>query len=87
MFLALGVIALGLVARRIAADWRQRYGLSPWLMETYVEATRSGGHASGPVAAVAPRNAVRGSAAPASATAPNPRVTNWRRVMERRFMI
>lgn len=34
--------ALGLLVRRIAADWRQRYGISPWLMETYVEATRAG---------------------------------------------
>lgn len=34
--------ALGLVARRIVADWRQRYGIAPWLMETYVEATRAG---------------------------------------------
>ena len=33
---------LGLLARRIVADWRQRYGLSPWLMESYVEASRSG---------------------------------------------
>jgi Domain of unknown function (DUF4338)/Transposase DNA-binding len=33
---------LGLLARRIVADWRQRYGLSPWLMETCVEAERSG---------------------------------------------
>jgi hypothetical protein len=34
--------ALGLLSRRIVADWRQRYGIAPWLMETYVEATRSG---------------------------------------------
>lgn len=34
--------ALGLLARRIVADWRRRYGIAPWLMETYVEATRSG---------------------------------------------
>jgi hypothetical protein len=33
---------LGQLARRIAGDWRQRYGTAPWLMETYVEATRSG---------------------------------------------
>jgi hypothetical protein len=34
--------ALGLLARRIVADWHRRYGIAPWLMETYVEATRSG---------------------------------------------
>ena len=33
---------LGLLARRIVADWRCRYGISPWLMESYVEASRSG---------------------------------------------
>ena len=33
---------LGLLSRRIVADWRRRYGIAPWLMETYVEATRSG---------------------------------------------
>ncbi len=33
---------LGLLARRIAADWQQRYGIRPWLMESYVEAWRSG---------------------------------------------
>jgi hypothetical protein len=33
---------LGLLARRIVADWRQRYGFSPWLMETCVEVERSG---------------------------------------------
>jgi hypothetical protein len=33
---------LGQLARRIASDWRQRYGTTPWLMETYVEAARSG---------------------------------------------
>ncbi|MGH8444417.1 MAG: IS4 family transposase [Solimonas sp.] len=33
---------LGLLARRIVADWRGRYGIAPWLMETCVEATRSG---------------------------------------------
>jgi hypothetical protein len=34
--------ALGLLARRLVADWRRHYGIAPWLMETYVEATRSG---------------------------------------------
>ena len=34
--------ALGLLTRRIVADWRARYGVAPWLMETYVEATHSG---------------------------------------------
>lgn len=38
----LGSHALGLLSRRIVADWRDRYGTAPWLMETYVEATRSG---------------------------------------------
>ncbi len=33
---------LAQLARRIAGDWRERYGLSPWLMETYVDAARSG---------------------------------------------
>ena len=33
---------LGLLSRCIAADWRRRYGTAPWLMETYVEATRLG---------------------------------------------
>lgn len=33
---------LGLLTRRIVADWRGRYGVAPWLMETYVEAPRSG---------------------------------------------
>jgi hypothetical protein len=33
---------LARLARRVAGDWRERYGLSPWLMETYVDATRSG---------------------------------------------
>ncbi len=33
---------LGLLSRRIVADWRRRYGIAPWLMETCVEATRSG---------------------------------------------
>jgi Domain of unknown function (DUF4338)/Transposase DNA-binding len=33
---------LGLLARRIVSDWQQRYGLSPWLMETYVELERAG---------------------------------------------
>jgi hypothetical protein len=38
----LGSHVLGQLARRIAGDWQQRYGTTPWLMETYVEATRSG---------------------------------------------
>ena len=38
----LGSYVLGALARRIAADWQERYAISPWLMETYVEATRSG---------------------------------------------
>ena len=33
---------LGLLARRIVADWQRRYGLSPWLMETCVELERAG---------------------------------------------
>lgn len=33
---------LARLTRRIAGDWRERYGLSPWLMETYVDAARSG---------------------------------------------
>ena len=33
---------LGLLSRRLVADWRRRYGTVPWLMETCVEATRSG---------------------------------------------
>jgi hypothetical protein len=33
---------LGLLARRIAADWQRRYGIAPWLMETCVEVTRPG---------------------------------------------
>lgn len=33
---------LGQLVRCIGADWRQRYGITPWLMETCVEATRSG---------------------------------------------
>jgi hypothetical protein len=38
----LGSHVLGQLTRRIAGDWQQRYGTAPWLMETYVEATRSG---------------------------------------------
>jgi Domain of unknown function (DUF4338)/Transposase Tn5 dimerisation domain/Transposase DNA-binding len=38
----LGSHVLGQLARRIAGDWQQRYGTVPWLMETFVEATRSG---------------------------------------------
>ncbi|MBV8121704.1 MAG: IS4 family transposase [Alphaproteobacteria bacterium] len=38
----LGSHVLGQLACRIAGDWHQRYGTAPWLMETYVEATRSG---------------------------------------------
>jgi hypothetical protein len=33
---------LGQLARRIGRDWHQRYGTTPWLMETYVAAARSG---------------------------------------------
>jgi len=33
---------LGQLMRRIAADWRKRYDLSPWLMETFVDASRPG---------------------------------------------
>lgn len=33
---------LGLLSRRVVADWRRRYGIAPWLMESCVEATRSG---------------------------------------------
>jgi hypothetical protein len=33
---------LGQLARRIGPDWQQRYGITPWLMETCVEAARSG---------------------------------------------
>lgn len=33
---------LGLLVRRIAADWQHRYGVRPWLMESYVEASRAG---------------------------------------------
>jgi len=33
---------LGQLTRRIAADWQQRYGISPWLMETYIETSRPG---------------------------------------------
>lgn len=33
---------LGLLARRLGADWHQRYGVRPWLMESYVEASRAG---------------------------------------------
>jgi len=38
----LGSHVLGQLARRVRGDWQHRYGLSPWLMETYVEAPRSG---------------------------------------------
>jgi hypothetical protein len=38
----LGSHVLRQLARRIAGDWQQRYGIAPWLMESYVEATRSG---------------------------------------------
>jgi hypothetical protein len=31
---------LSLAARRLAADWQQRYGKRPWLLETFVEARR-----------------------------------------------
>jgi hypothetical protein len=33
---------LGLLSRRIAGDWQRRYGIRPWLMESYVEAWRAG---------------------------------------------
>ena len=33
---------LGQLARRIGRDWRDRYGIAPWLMETCVEATQTG---------------------------------------------
>jgi len=33
---------LGQLARRIRGDWRDRYGLDPWLMETCVEAPHAG---------------------------------------------
>ena len=38
----LGSHVLGQLARRIVGDWQQRYGTALWLMETFVEATRSG---------------------------------------------
>lgn len=38
----LGSHVLGQLTRRIAGDWQQRYGTRPWLMESFVEATRSG---------------------------------------------
>jgi Domain of unknown function (DUF4338)/Transposase DNA-binding/Transposase Tn5 dimerisation domain len=38
----LGSHVLGQLARRIAGDWQQRCGATPWLMESYVEARRSG---------------------------------------------
>jgi len=38
----LGSHVLGQLARRIAGDWQQRYGTTPWLMESYVAATRAG---------------------------------------------
>jgi len=34
---------LGLVLRRLAADWQQRYGYEPWLVETFVERPRYAG--------------------------------------------
>ena len=33
---------LGQLARRIGQDWRDRYGFSPWLMETCVELSHAG---------------------------------------------
>jgi len=33
---------LGKLARQLPRDWRARYAITPWLMETYVEAARSG---------------------------------------------
>jgi len=38
----LGSHVLGQLTRRVRGDWQQRYGVSPWLMETYVQAPRSG---------------------------------------------
>ena len=38
----LGSHVLGRLTRQIKGDWQQRYGAAPWLMESYVEATRSG---------------------------------------------
>ena len=32
---------LGKLARQMPRDWRARYAITPWLMETYVEAARS----------------------------------------------
>lgn len=34
--------ALGLLTQRIVSDWRERYGLWPWLMETFVDVSRPG---------------------------------------------
>lgn len=33
---------LGQLTRRIGADWQSRYGITPWLMETYVDLSRAG---------------------------------------------
>jgi hypothetical protein len=33
---------LGQLTRRIVDDWQEKYGIKPWLMETYVEAARAG---------------------------------------------
>ena len=33
---------LGQLTRRIVGDWQERYGVKPWLMESYVEAARAG---------------------------------------------
>ena len=33
---------LGLLTRRIVADWQRRYGISPWLLETCVDLERAG---------------------------------------------
>jgi hypothetical protein len=33
---------LGRLARQLPSDWHTRYRITPWLMETYVEAARSG---------------------------------------------
>jgi len=38
----LGSHVLGQLVRRIKGDWQERYGRAPWLMETYIEATRAG---------------------------------------------
>lgn len=39
----LGSHVLGLAARRLPADWAMRYGLEPWLLETFVDEARFAG--------------------------------------------